>query len=422
MDRRLIMSRAPEELYREREKRVLDAIALKKPDRVPIMAIFSFFPARYSNMTVQEIMYDPEKLWKAYWRTMTEFEPDMDQNPFGLRYLGPILEALDFKQLLWAGHGLGPNLTYQFVEGEYMTADEYDHFLFDPTDFMLRKYWPRVFGAMKGFEKLTPLHTIITYAMGTPFGFAQFTSPEVTEALETLRKAGEKSAEIGALARSYTQKAREAGFPMQYGGFSQAPFDTLGDYFRGTKGLMLDMYRRPNQVIKACEKLLPMMVEMAVGAAGNTGNPRIFIPIHKGLDGFMSEAQFRKFFWPTLRELLVTLINEGLTPCPLWEGTCTSRLEIIKDIPAGKALYSFEGTDIFKAKEILGDTVCIKGNIPLSTMVTGTPEDVKTYCKKLIDIVGKGGGYIMDAAASLDNAREENVRAMFEFTREYGVY
>jgi uroporphyrinogen-III decarboxylase len=164
------------------------------------------------------------------------------------------------------------------------------------------------------------------------------------------------------------------------------------------------------------------MLEMAVNATRASGNTRVFIPIHKGLDGFMSIAQFNKFFWPTLRELMVALINEGLTPCPFWEGDCTSRLEIIKDIPAGKACYAFEATDMVKAKEILGETVCIEGNVPMSLLATGKPEDVKAYCKKLIDVVGKGGGYIMDASVGLEDAKPENVKAMFEFTKEYGTY
>ena len=119
---------------------------------------------------------------------------------------------------------------------------------------------------------------------------------------------------------------------------------------------------------------------------------------------------------------MVALIDRGLTPCPLWEGDCTSRLEIIKDIPEGKAIYAFEATDIFKAKQVLGDRVCIRGNVPLSLLATGRPEDVKAYCKRLIDVVGKDGGYIMDASTSLDDARPENVKAMFDFAREYGVY
>jgi uroporphyrinogen-III decarboxylase len=410
------------ELYRQREKRVLDAIALRVPDRVPILVLFSFFPAKYAGMTVEEVMYDPEKLGQAQWKTLTDFQPDMDHNPYPIRLLGPILDVLDFKQLKWAGRGVSPQHTYQFVEGEYMKAEEYDHFLLDPTDFMLRKYWPRVFGSLAGFEKLPPIHNIITYYMGVPTGFIPFTFPEIEVALEALKKAGKESLQIATYARSFTQKAKEMGFPMQFGAMTQAPFDTLGDFFRGTKAAMLDMYRRPEKLTQACEKLLPFMVELAVNACRTSGIPRVFIPIHKGVDGFMSPDQFRKFFWPTLRELMVTLIEQGLTPCPLWEGNCTSRLEIIKDVPAGKACYAFEATDMVKAKEILGDTVCIRGNVPLSILATGTPEAVKTYCKKLIDTAGKGGGFIMDASTGLDDAKPENVKAMFDFTREYGVY
>jgi uroporphyrinogen-III decarboxylase len=136
----------------------------------------------------------------------------------------------------------------------------------------------------------------------------------------------------------------------------------------------------------------------------------------------MSLEQFKKFFWPTLKKLVEGLIEGGCTPNLFWEGDVASRLEVIRDIPRGKAIYSFERTNIFRAKEILGDTVCLKGNVPLSLLATGTPDDVKQYCKKLIDVVGKGGGFIMDSSTVIDDAKPENLKAMFDFTREYGVY
>ena len=82
----------------------------------------------------------------------------------------------------------------------------------------------------------------------------------------------------------------------------------------------------------------------------------------------------------------------------------------------------FEATNIYKAKEVLGDVVCIRGNVPLSILLAGTPNDVEDYCKKLIDVVGKGGGFIMDASTNLDDAKPENLKAMIEFTIEYGRY
>lgn len=415
------MKENAEALYKAREKRYMDAIELRVPDRVPITVSFAFFPARYCGYTMEELMYDPDKLWDAQLKTILDFEPDLAQNPFSSRSIGPILDILDFKQLKWPGRQLDPDMSFQFVEGEYMKSDEYGHFLSDMTDFMIRKYWPRLCGSLKGLEQLPPLHNIISYYLGLT-GFGAFSLPDVQEALEALKRAGEQITKILSYSRRFTEKLREEGFPVQGGAGAQAPFDTLGDFFRGTKGIMLDMYRQPDRVIKACEKLLPFMVEMAVSATKRSGNPRVGIPLHKGLDGFMSLDQFKRFYWPTLRELMVILIKEGLNPCPFWEGDCMSRLDIIKDIPAGKACYSFEATDMMKAKDILGDRICIKGNVPLSILATGTPDDVRAYCKKLIDYAGKGGGFIMDSSTGLDDAKPENIRAMFDFTRKYEIY
>ena len=100
------MSKRAEELFAEREKRVADATALRRPDRVPILPFFAFYICRHAGMTAREVMYDPDKLFKAQWDTLLDLQPDMDNNPFGLRFLGPFLEAVDFKQLQWPGHGV----------------------------------------------------------------------------------------------------------------------------------------------------------------------------------------------------------------------------------------------------------------------------------------------------------------------------
>ena len=66
--------------------------------------------------------------------------------------------------------------------------------------------------------------------------------------------------------------------------------------------------------------------------------------------------------------------------------------------------------------------MCIRGNVPASLLQTGTPDEVINYCKKSIDIVGKNGGYIMSSRGPMDEAKPENVKTMFDFTREYGIY
>jgi hypothetical protein len=112
-------------LFAAREKRVTDAIQLRVPDRIPIIVRYGFFPARYAGITMQEFMYDPDKLWDAQWKTITDFPSDMIQNPYTNRLLGPLLDTLDSKQVKWPGGNLAPNLSYQFVEEEYVKAEEY---------------------------------------------------------------------------------------------------------------------------------------------------------------------------------------------------------------------------------------------------------------------------------------------------------
>jgi hypothetical protein len=415
------MAQTPEELFKERSKRVEDAIQLKVPDRVPFLPAFSFFPAKYAGISFEEAMYDYDKLAEISKNAILDFEPDMYMNPFSQLALGPLMELFDYKQLRWPGHGVSPNYTYQFVEDEYMKADEYDAFLSDPTDYMLRTYLPRICGALEPLKKLPPLAGQQYFRL--LIGTAVLSEPEVAGAIETLLKGGAEAHRMRSKMSAFVKEMAELGFPTQFGAVAYAPFDCIGDYFRGTRGVMLDMYRNPDKLIAATEKILPVLASSVTSAAQSSGVPRVFMPLHKGAQGFMSLEQFKTFYWPTLQELMLVMIEAGITPCPLFEADYTDRLEIIKDIPVGKAVYWFENTDIFKAKEVLGDRICIRGNVPAPLLCTGSPQQVRDYCKKLIDVVGRGGGFIMDGGIGIpDEARTENVKAMAQFTREYGIY
>ncbi len=408
-------------LKKERMKRIDDAAKLKKPDRVPFVPMFSFFPAKYAGMTCKDYMHDYDNLRDATKKAILEYEPDQYLNPYGLFGLGPLMGILDFNQVKRPGYGVPVDHSFQVVEKEYMTADEYDVYLFDPTDFMLRFYLPRICGTLDGLKKLPYLPG--QYYLRVPKSAAMLGLPEITSALQALLEAGAEGQRWAAKAGAFGKEMDEFGFPHMFGATAYAPFDYFGDNFRGTRGIMLDMYRHPEKLLMALEKALPVLARSAIADAKNSGIPYIFMPLHKGLDGFMSPDQFKTFYWPTLRELMMEFINHDLVPCPIWEGKCDSRLEIIKDIPAGKAIYHFEGTDLFKAKEVLRDRVCIRGNVPASMLIMETPEMVEEYCKKLIDVVGKDGGFIMDGAVGIpDEAKPENVKIMETTTKEYGVY
>jgi uroporphyrinogen-III decarboxylase len=291
----------------------------------------------------------------------------------------------------------------------------------DPSGYFTHVYLPRVFGALGGFPMLPFLPGILEI-YGLPLFFIPFGLPPVQATYKALFEAGAEALKWVMPIGGADGMLATHGFPTVLGGFTKAPFDVIGDTLRGTKGLMLDIYRRPDKLIEAMEALVPLMIGMGIANARQTGNPLIFIPLHKGADGFISDEQFKKFFWPTLRKVILGLIEEGIVPLPALEGYWNTRLEVIQDVPKGKSVWMVDQSDMVKVKNTLGQNACLLGNVPSSMLNLGTPQDVKDYVKNLIDTVGKDGGLIICNGAFFDEAKPENVRAIVEATKEYGTY
>jgi uroporphyrinogen-III decarboxylase len=365
-------------------------------------------------------MYDYDKCAAAFKKFILEFKPDMH---IGAAAPGPgkFFEILDYKLYAWPGHGVAPTSSYQCHEGEYMKAEEYDLLMTDPSFFFRNFYLPRVFGALQGFQMLSPLTSILEM-YGVAFNFIPYALPPVQATYKALFEAGAEALKWAMVMGGSNGELASLGFPNILGGFTKAPFDTIGDTLRGTKGIMMDMYRQPDKLLKAMEALVPIMIGMGIGASQQTGNPLIFMPLHKAADGFLSDEQFKKFYWPTFKQVMVGLIEGGCIPFPALEGHWGSRLKVIQDIPKGKTVWMVDQTDMAKAKETLGKNACLIGNVPSSMLNLATPDEVKAYCKKLIDTAGKGGGFIMGNGAFFDEAKAENIKAMVDFTKEYGAY
>ena len=407
-----------EKLYKERVTRFIKAIKLEEADRVPVMIPAQFLPSVYAGYNLGTVMYDYGKLKEAWLKFLHDFEMDSFLPP-SLVLPARVLEMIDFKLIKWSGHGLPDDApSYQFVEGEYMKAEEYDALINDPADYMQRYFLPRSAGAFKPFSKFAAM----TPFVAIPVGYvAQFADPEIRKAYETLFEAGQEAVKWAMAVGEISQIGLAAGFPNIWGGMSQAPFDMVGDFLRGTRGIMMDMFQRPDKLHEAMARLVPVAISDAVSSANASGCPIIFIPLHKGTGGFMSNKQFEEFYWPTLKEVMMGLINEGLVPLPFAEGNYEPRLEIIKDMPRSSTIWFFEHMDMAKAKKILGHT-CIAGNVPVTMMVTGTPQQVKERCRQLIEVCAPGSGYILTAGAWMDMGNHENLRAMMEAAKEYGVY
>lgn len=406
-------------LYDQRLKRTTDAIALRRPDRVPTAFNVTFWLAKYGGISHRQLMYDYATAQDITRRAIFELEPDSYAPPHFTTFLGPTMEKLGFRQLQWPGHGVGDHQPYQYLDREYMKPEEFDELIADPTGFYLSKYLPRIATAFEGFAQL-PLFPGLHYTRVLT-GIRAFADPAVRRALSQVIEAAEESQKLADCTNGFIDEMQQAGYPLLGAATSMAPYDLIADYFRGAKGMMTDLFRRRDKLMEAMDKFVPFLLRHAVATAAASPSKVIFIPIHWAPDRFMSQDQFKTVYWPSLRRLLLALIDAGLTPMPLWESECDKRLEIIgQDVPKAKMIYWFERTDMVRAKQILGDVVCLRGNVLPAVMNLGTPADVDAACRRLIEIVGRDGGLILDGALGIpDEAPLANVRALYQSVRKY---
>jgi hypothetical protein len=412
-----------EKAYRDRTQMIKDVVQLKKPARVPVCPNVGFYPFAYAGVTPKEAMYDYDKLGYALKKYHADFLPDsLSSAP--IYGPGKVFEILDYKLYRWPGHGVPETAPYQCVEAEYMHADEYDLFINDPSNFFQRFYLPRVFGAMGPWQMLAPFTDILELPfLGgymVPLGI-----PPVQESYKKALEAGLAAMEwINAAVGVDIASTSTLGLPALIGGFTKAPFDTIGDTLRGTRAIMMDMYRQPKKLLAALERLVPIAIEMGVRSTTMNHNPMAFIPLHKGADGFMSDKDFKTFYWPTLKAVVLGLIQEGVVPYLFVEGGYNQRLDVIADpdIPKESSIWIFDQTDMKEVKKRFTGWACFGGNVPVSLLKAATPKDVEKCVKTLIDEVGQDGGYILSTGAVLDDATPENLHAMIDTGKEYGKY
>jgi hypothetical protein len=416
------INKEAEKKYTTKIQRMIDVYNLREPDRVPVSIMAGNLPLTMNGLEGRDAFYNPAKAMEAAMKFNEKYAEKLESwsMPFGGN--GQSMEILDYKLYHWPGHGL-PNSSggWQFVEGEYMTADEYDDLIRDPSDWWIRKYLPRVMGAWQPFKMFQPFTNIIEnngLAILSPFG-----TPEVKNMFNTFVKAGEAMNQAAMAVIPYMGAGAARGFTgFGFGEYCLAPFDVIGDTLRGTTNIMKDMFRRPKKLLAALDVITEIMIGNVLNSPSIDQAFLVGYPLHKGADGWMSKQQFETFYWPSLKKVMDAFIKEGLIQSLFAEGSFNTRLDYVNQFPRGSVVWYFDQSDIARAKKVLGKDCAIQGNVPSSLIVTSDPKTVKEHCKKLIETCAPGGGYILSPGAHAENPKLENLFAIVEAANEYGYY
>jgi hypothetical protein len=392
------------ELYAQRLDRYVTAMRNGKPDRIPIRPFVAEFTAKYAGYTCQEVTHDYRKAFDAVIKCGTDF--DWDAMVANMVYVWTgMTQAMGIRYFGIPGIGLDPDNCFQYrepaEEDAFMKREEYDELIEDPTRFLYEVWLPRASTEVSARGKATSYRNNLAFVKGGMSMLSYFTAfgPQVE------------------------RMQREAGTVNAICGMLKAPLDIIGDKLRGYVALSFDLMEMPDKVLAACEALMPHLGHIAL--SGLDPEHKIPIPIwmHRGCVPFVSHKIFNTIYWPTLKPIVDSIWARGNQVLFYAEGNWDAHLDTFAQLPAGSIIYHIDRGDVEKVHKALGHKFCLSGGIPNALLAFGTPEKVRERCKYVIDTAAGDGGYIMDASAIMQNdASIENLRAMTDFTREYGVY
>lgn len=412
-----------------RQKRIDDAMNLRKPDRVPVVPLtVNYYPTKARGISNKDALYNPENTFKIITETTVQHNWDAGGSTSGSMISLRLLEILGIKQIKWPGGGLSDEEPYKWVESEYMLQDEYDELLNDPNGFVVKKIWPRI------SETLVPVsefceHKPFSFLFGAsaltlPFLIGEKLSSEsVVQFLKKALDLVEEYKKSKMVIDSLIVEMSKLGYGMHSSSMTYPAFDWISTNLRGLRGILMDMYQVPDKLRTALELITRSTIEDTIMDAERRGGKRVEVRMNRGAAEFMDDDQFMTFYWPYFKSLIYGLIEAGITPIPTFEGDYTSKLKLLAEFPPGKIVGHFDKIDRKKAKKIIGDVMCFWGNVPAKLLCEGTVQQVKDDVKELIDTFGDNGGIIIDGAMGIpDNAKPENVQALTDAAHEHGIY
>ena len=393
-----------ERRYHERLHRYVTAMRNEKPDCVPIRPFLAEFCGKLSGYDAMQQSHDFRLAFQAVCDTARALDCDALVSNMVYVWTG-LTQGLGLKYYSVPGIDGPADRGFQYVEPPedqaWMRPEEYDHLIEDPTGYLFQVWLPRVSGEVVAPGARATFRNQLALVKGGMAMMHYFQS-------------------FGAQAERLRD---ECGMPTALAGILKAPLDILADKLRGYVGLVVDLQERPDKVLAACRSLAPHLLHTALTGA----DPQKLLPIgfwmHRSCVPFITPEHFRDIQWPTLKPIIENIWSAGHQTLFYAEGTWGAHLDAFAELPARSIIYHVDRDDVFEVHQALGHKFCISGGVPNMLLAYGSPDDVREQCRKIIDGVAGDGGYIMDASAIVqDDAKLENVQAMLEFTRQYGIY
>ena len=212
----------------------------------------------------------------------------------------------------------------------------------------------------------------------------------------------------------------ERGLPTLVGSMVSSPLMTLSTA-RSMTAFALDIHRVPDKVQAVMDAMIDDLIESAIEVAKLVGVPGVDIVLERGGGFYFPLKVYERFEHPYLKKMADAFVAEGMIVNLHFDQDWTINLPYFLDLPAKMCICELDSkTDIFKAKEILKDHMCIAGDVPAGLQALGTPQEMEDYCRKFIDVVGKDAGFILSSGCTVSaECKYDNYKAMIDTGKNY---
>lgn len=182
-----------------------------------------------------------------------------------------------------------------------------------------------------------------------------------------------------------------------------------------------DIYQIPDKLEAVMDAMVDDMIADAIEAAEISGEPGVMLVMERGGCFYYPLHIYEKFEYPYMKKMVEAFADKGLITVMHLDQDYTKNVPYFLELPKGMVVAEFDSmTDIFEAKKVLKGHMCIAGDVPASLTSLGTPEEIETYCKKLIDVVGEDGGFILSTGCTCPaDCKFENLKAMVDTAKNY---
>lgn len=205
------------------------------------------------------------------------------------------------------------------------------------------------------------------------------------------------------------------------------PFEVVRDSILGDVRYFKAMIKNPELVEQANEIVLNYYLRYVKNCL-DLGADIIWVGGDWAMKkGPMVSPEFTKKFIGSNFQKIVELAHSRGVPClKHTDGNVWPIIDVILDAGTDglHPIDPLAGMDIGEAKTRIGNKICLIGNVScVTTLCSGTVEEVRQETKEVIRKAGKGGGLICASSNSIHSGvRPENYVAMVKAIREYGKY